>query len=84
MQHSHVFGSDDVNQHAGIHVTNLDEAWLKCQDVRVENRKRVRIALPSDDPVRSSTPTIPVNKERVIRVAEQELSLNALDKDGLD
>lgn len=70
MKHSHVFGGNDVNEHAGVHVADLYETWLEREDVRVEDGERVGITLPCDDPVRSSAPTISVNKERVIRVAE--------------
>jgi hypothetical protein len=70
MQHPYVFGGDDVNKHASIHVPDLDETWFECQNIRVEYREGIGIAFPCNDPVWSSTPSISVNKERVIRVAE--------------
>ena len=62
---------------------DLNKARLKRQYIRREDRESIWSALPRNHPVGPSTPPIPVNKERVIRVAQQELSLDALDEDGL-
>ena len=83
MQHADVLRRDDMDQHSRIHMSNLDEARLERENIRGEDRESVRRALPCNHPVWPSTPTIPVNKERVIRVAQQELSLDAFNEDWL-
>ena len=84
MQHADILRRDDMHQHSRIHMPNLNETRFESENIRREDGKRVGGTLPSDHPVRSSTPPIPVNKERVIRVAQQELSLDALDEDWFD
>lgn len=84
VQHPDVLRSQDMNQHTSLHVSYFDEAGLEGKDVRVEDGKRLRRALPRDLPVRTRPPTIAVDEEREVRVAEQELGREALDVDRLD
>lgn len=63
---------------------DFDKTRLKRENVRREDGERIRVTLPSNHPIGPSTPAVAVNKERVIRVAEQELSLNAFNEYRLD
>lgn len=73
-----------MNQHTSLHVPYFDKAGLEGKDVRVEDSKGLRRALPRNLPVRTRPPAVAVDKEREVCVAEQELGLKALDVNGLD
>lgn len=73
-----------MNQHTSLHVPYFDKAGLEGKDIRVEDSKGLRRTLPRDLPVRTRPPAVAVDKEREVRVAEQELGLKALDMDRLD
>jgi hypothetical protein len=62
----------------------LDKAGLKSQDVGVEDSERLGSALPSNLPIWSRSPTIPVHEEGVVRVTKQKLASHALDMYWLD
>ena len=55
-------------------MSNFNEVRLKGQDIRIEDGKSVRGAFPSNDPIRSSSPAITTNEERIVSVAEQEFT----------
>ena len=63
---------------------DFNETRLKGQDIRRANGKAMRIAFPIDPPFRLRSPTVPVNKEAEVRVAQQEFGLDTLDVDWLD
>lgn len=63
VQHPDVLRSQDMNQHTSLHVSYFDEAGLEGKDVRIEDGKRLRRALPRDLPVRTRPPTIAVDEE---------------------
>jgi hypothetical protein len=69
MKHSHVLRCDNVDQHASLHVANLDEARFESQNVRIEDGKGVWIAFPSDHPIMSCSPTITIDKDRIVGIA---------------
>lgn len=87
MQHPNILSCDDVNQRRRLQVSNLYETWLKRQNVsrrRKGQRKRVRLPFPRNHPVRTTAPTILIDKERKVRVIQQELSLKTMDRDRLN
>jgi hypothetical protein len=65
-------------------MSNLEETWLKGEDVWVEYSKCLGISFPGNHPVRPSTPAIAVDEEGIVSVAQQELLRDALDMDWLD
>ena len=63
----------------GVHVTDLDEVRLKRKYVRLEDGKRLRVALPLDQPVREGPPAVAIDEEAEIRIAQQEIAVDAFD-----
>lgn len=84
MQHAHILPSHDMNQLTRLNMTNLNETRLKCQDIRVVQRKRLRCPFPGDLPIRSSAPAISIDEEAEVRVVEQELPVETFYVYGLD
>ena len=84
MQHPDVPRRDNVRERACLDVSNLDEAGLEREDVRVGQRKRRRLTLPADLPLRTRAPAVPVHEEGKVRVVEQEVAVQALDVYRLD
>lgn len=84
MKHSDVLCRKNMDQASTVHMPNLYEAWLEREDIRVEHRKGLWIAFPCDLPIRPCTPTIPIDKEAVISVAEKEFACHTLDMNRLD
>ncbi len=84
MQHPQIPCRDDMRERTGLDISDLDEAGLKSQNVRVRERERLRLALPVDFPVRTGAPTVSIHEEREVGVVEQEVAVQALDVDGLD
>lgn len=68
MQHPDILGRNDIHQRRRFQMPNLDKIRLKGQQVRMRQRETARPAFPIDDPVRPSSPTIPVDEEGEIRV----------------
>lgn len=63
---------------------DLNKTGFKCQYVWIEDGKRLRIAFPSNSPIWSSAPTIPINEEGIVSVAQEEFACKAFDVDRLD
>lgn len=84
MQHPHILRRQNINQHPCIHIPNLNKIRFKRQDIRLEYRKRLRVPLPRNLPLWEGAPTVAVDKEGEVRVAEQEITVDALDVDGAD
>ena len=66
---------------ARLHMSNLNEARFKSQDIGVRQRERLRLSLPGDAPIGSGAPPVPIDEEGEIGVIEQELAVQALDMD---
>jgi hypothetical protein len=62
----------------------LDKVRLKRQNIRIRERKRVRVTLPGDLPVRTRPPAVAVDEEGEVAVVQEELAVHALDVDWLD
>lgn len=84
MQHPDILRGNNMHQRARLHMSDLDKARLKRQDVRIAQRERGRLSLPCDLPVRARAPSVAVDVEREVGVVEQELAVQAIDGDGLD
>ena len=84
MQHPDILPHHDRHQASRLHIPNLDETWLECQYIRSENRKRCRIPFPIDNPFLSRSPTVAIDEEAKVGVAEEKLGRQSLDVDGLD
>ena len=84
MQHSNISTRHDIYQLTRLNMPDLNEVWLKCQDIRIAERKSRRVAFPSDLPVLTCSPAVPIDEEREVRVIEQELAVQTLDVDRLD
>ena len=59
-----------MHARARIDVTDLDEAGLEGEDEGIRQRKRLRLALPVDPPVRARAPAVAVDEEAKVRVVE--------------
>ena len=81
MQHPHIFRRQNVHQRPRVHIPDLDEIGLEREDIRLEDGKGLRVALPCDEPLGEGAPAVPVHKEGEVRVAQQEVAVDALDVD---
>lgn len=70
MQHSNVLRRQNVHASARVNVPDLDEARLKGEDIRVRQRKGLRLTLPIDAPVWTRPPAVAVHEEAKVRVVE--------------
>ena len=84
MQHPNILPHHHRHQPRRLHIPNLDKIRLKRQDIRTEDGKRRRVALPVDDPLLAGAPAVAVDEEAKVGVAEQKLRGQPLDVDGLD
>ena len=84
MKHANVLCRNNMYQHAVLHVPDFNETRLKGQDIWIENGKALGSPLPSYHPVLASTPPVPVHKEGVITVTQEELGGYAFDVDRLN
>lgn len=75
---------DDVYKGPTLHMPYLNEAGLESENVRMEDGKSLWSTFPCNPPVWPSPPTIPVDEERVVGVAKEELACQTLDVDWLD
>ena len=82
MQHTNILRRHYVYTSASIYVPDLDKARLKSKNVRVRQRKCLRLAFPNDLPVLPRSPTVSVHKERKFGVVQQELAVKPLDMYG--
>jgi hypothetical protein len=76
MQHPNIFGSDDVHKHTIVHVSNFDEMGFECKDIWIENGKICWSSFPGNHPIRTSSPTVSIDEEGVIGVAQKEFASN--------
>jgi hypothetical protein len=83
MQKPDVLPSHDMNQFARLDVSDLDEAWLKRQDIWVIQRKTLWCTLPLNLPIRPCTPAISVDEETEVGIIEQELPIQTFYVNGL-
>ena len=83
MQHPNILSRDNVHASPRNNVPNLDKTRLKGQNVRIGQRKSLRLALPDNLPVRPRAPAVAVHKEGELGVVEEELTVEPLDVDGL-
>lgn len=84
MEHPNILSGHDVNQLARFHVSDLYEAWLEGQYVRVRECKSLWLSLPRDLPIRPRPPSIAIAKEGEIAVVQQKFAVQPLDVYGLD
>ena len=75
MEHPNIAASHDMNQLTRLDVSDLNETWLKGQDVWIAQRKCLWLAFPSDLPIRSDTPSVAVDEETEVGIVEQEFSV---------
>src|SRR4051812_46374909 len=80
MEHTNVLVWHDVNS-IRVDVSDFDEIRLECKDPGVRECKALWLTFPVDSPVRSCTPTIPIDKEREIGVVEEKFAVETLDVD---
>jgi len=67
-----------------FHVSNLDKARFKRENIRVMNRKGLRRSFPLDPPIRSCLPAVPVHEETEVGVVEKKFSTKTLDVNGFN
>lgn len=82
MQHPHILRRQDIHQRPRVHIPNLNEVRLERQDVRLEYGESLRVPLPRDKPLGERAPAVPVHEEGKVRVAQQEVAVDALHVDG--
>ena len=63
MQHPDILAGHDVNQFARLDMPNLDEEWLKCEDVWIVECECLWCAFPLDLPILPCPPAIPIDEE---------------------
>lgn len=66
-----------------LHMPNLNEAGFKSQYVRVRQRKRLRLAFPSDFPVLPRPPAVSIDEKGEVGIIEEEFAVEPLDVDRL-
>ena len=56
-------------------MSNLDEARLERENVRITQCKRCRGSLPLDLPILSSAPAIAIDEEAKVGIIEEEIGV---------
>ena len=64
-----------MNQFARLNMSNLNEAWLERENVRIAQCKRCRCPFPLDLPVLSGPPAIAIDEEAEVRIIEEEIGV---------
>lgn len=84
MEHPNILPRKNMHQSARFDVPYLDEARLEREDVRVRQRKRHRVALPRNLPIRTRPPAVAIDEERKLGIVQEELAIEPFEVDGFD
>jgi len=85
MQEPDILRREHTHQLSVLREPDLDEILLERQNVLVAPRSKCRwLTLPGDFPVVARSPSVLVDEEREVGVAEQELRWRTFYVDGLD